>query len=1066
MNLKNLTQDELIAKAKKLLEENKKLKKIKKVKKTKKVKKVKKAEIKDVLQVNLLLKIKIEEDVATAFGKFKKKTEIRTYKESFITKDIQASKAEIEKKAKEFVDDFMMNKHYSSLLNYQIVSTKIIPFVESIKQLPLYLQNYIENNSYSHWKPKGLHPNCCIDYLLEMYQYSETITGYDETLKKSRYAKKYTKDKIFEIINRHENDVINNGFTVKDFKIWCEFTRQNLYVFDALKGVVERQICDNKDKNLASIMLIISCKHIYPINNKSVRTQLLNIMSTSGLYIEKEDDEEINDISMCMMKNNPEKIYNFVMEISKAKSIYIYIETDDLMNVHEHFIKNKLSPRSYGYENKITLIQLDEVRIYANENINDCLEAWQKLGIKGCYVNQSLSMIVNKYVSHLYGSQFIHSRTSANIDFKCDDFKIIAPSYRNDSEGYLDEYDENQPELSDIGVYDLHKAHPSALFNNKYDFPVYYETDNIQEYDGNSLLPGFYYVNTNKSNILLQGAQFYPYNLVQYCLDNGVIEKTNIKYQYLASRTIPFDFFKLLINNIWNTEINEKLKKKLLVNFCGSLYKNNIMKKQKIHFTNDFYEACYIYHKYAGESIIDNSIGFNVHYCDYTVRENSDSPIYLHMIGNTRIALYELYKQLINPQSQLLIVNSDCLVINKPNSITKDDRVFGGYKKINELPKKPVNQMRFYRNELANNKPILTWNIVDVKNNKDIDLVPVMLGDDLIKSFILVSPPGYGKSYFIKQYIKQLQQRNIHFELLAPSHISKLNLECDQALTIQKYFFTKNYMSKIHLFNTKVIIVDEISQVSRQYLKKLLICKKYGVEIVLCGDYSQLPPVDGCDEEYNYFESDMIKSLCDCNCFKFNQYHRGDMQLLEILNKINNNEKEIDWKLFGNKKCMMNICYTNEKRKQINKEWMDKEKGNKFIYIEKNDKSDYSQDMYVYEGLPVICYKNTSTMFLTTEGYKSKIYNNEKFFVKSISKMIKNKECIEIHNGEFGYYIESKMFNLMFLPMYATTTHKIQGATLSNDFSIHELSKMLCDSKLFYTAVSRAKTLKQVNLIW
>jgi undecaprenyl pyrophosphate synthase len=1066
-SLKSLTKDELIFKVKELLK-----KKPKKVKKVKKVKKAKKEEIKDVLQVNVKILIKVSEKLVEGYGKFKWDNSIRTFKQSFIMKNINASQEEIDKATIKFVDDFTENRYYSTLYKYSIMSTNVIPFIGDIKNLPMYLQNYIENNGYSKWKPMGLDENCVMDFLLEMYN-------------NPRYNKRYTKEKILNVINNiNVNDIeqkqdnqqkitdyyeilnkkiIKEGFTINQLKKWCSYTKQNLYVFDATMGVIDIQKVEQIDKNLPSVMFIMSCNHIYPITNISVRKQLLNLISTNNHYVNKTgDEEEIETIAKVMMRNNPDDIFDFVKSLNEK--LYIYIHTDDLKDVYDKFIFNKIMPRCYGYDNKITRIEINNINIYANEDLCDSLAAYQEFEIKEPFFNQNLQMILKSIVSKTYGKEFIHSRTSSAIDFKSSCFKLIAPSYRNDRYNILNDID-CIPD--DIRVYDLNKAQPSALYNNLDDYPVFYETDNIELYNNEDIKPGFYFIEINEGNLLFQGSQFYPHNLVKYALDKKIITKNQIKYQYIASRTLPFDFFKKIINLIWDSNLCKKLKKKILMNLCGSLYKNNIMKKQKTVFTNDYVEACYLYHKYAGDIIEESANGFFVHYTDFKLREANDAPIYLQMIANTRIALYELYNKIKNDKSELLVVNSDCLVIRGGNNIKENSNVFGGWKLENKLPEKPLHNKPFFLNTFANDDPILKWNKKIIDNKKDTNLIKLVFPDNnLEKSFCLLAPPGYGKSYFLKQYIQELRKQNISFEILAPSHIAKLNLEDDDAMTVQKYFFTPNYMAKIKLCSTKIIIIDEISQVSRQYLKKLNICKKYDVHICLVGDFNQLPAVECDNEDYNYFESDLIKSLCNCTYYEFKNYHRGDLKLLEILNKIKNNEKKIEWSMFGNKRCKLNICYTNDKRKKINQEYMEKEKGSKNIFLKKYEKSDYSQDMYVYPTLPVICYKNSTTSYLTNQEHKGKIYNNEKFDIKRINVIKDKKEYIEISNGEISYFIETCKFTSLFVPSYCMTTHKVQGATLNEEFSIHEMDKMKCDNKLLYTAVSRAKSISQVNLIW
>lgn len=124
------------------------------------------------------------------------------------------------------------------------------------------------------------------------------------------------------------------------------------------------------------------------------------------------------------------------------------------------------------------------------------------------------------------------------------------------------------------------------------------------------------------------------------------------------------------------------------------------------------------------------------------------------------------------------------------------------------------------------------------------------------------------------------------------------------------------------------------------------------------------------------------------------------------------------------------------------------------IFIQADENDEYTQDVYLYEGLPVIARK-------TVENGEVMV-NNETFTVVNISnnRMRLITERIEgEHTIEFNYID----FHKFFCVNYCSTTHKVQGETIQEEFTVWDWSKMC--KKLKYTAMSRAKKPEQINFM-
>jgi len=173
------------------------------------------------------------------------------------------------------------------------------------------------------------------------------------------------------------------------------------------------------------------------------------------------------------------------------------------------------------------------------------------------------------------------------------------------------------------------------------------------------------------------------------------------------------------------------------------------------------------------------------------------------------------------------------------------------------------------------------------------------------------------------------------------------------------------------------------------------------------------------------------------------------MLLPQNINKINKST-------FGNKFTDRHIAYTNEKRKQINKQMMDifvKRRKQKPLELPglKYDKN--SQDMRLLPGMPVIARVNNKSF---------DICNNQLFTIKKITA-----EKISILGDdqyiETDFLIKDNVFQKLFYPAFCITVHKSQGATFDHPYSIHEYEKF--DERLKYVALSRATDINMINIV-
>ena len=177
------------------------------------------------------------------------------------------------------------------------------------------------------------------------------------------------------------------------------------------------------------------------------------------------------------------------------------------------------------------------------------------------------------------------------------------------------------------------------------------------------------------------------------------------------------------------------------------------------------------------------------------------------------------------------------------------------------------------------------------------------------KSVFLTGAPGAGKTYVLNQYIDYLKQYGITPAITAPtgiaaSHIGGMTLHSFFGIGIKEsltQYDIENLTEKKYLWdrmkNLKVLIIDEVSMLSPklfQSIDALLRAFKFssdpfgGVQVILVGDFFQLPPISRSDPKRRFvFQTDVWTDLDLHTCYLNTSYrHEEDGELLNILNEI------------------------------------------------------------------------------------------------------------------------------------------------------------------------------------
>ena len=178
------------------------------------------------------------------------------------------------------------------------------------------------------------------------------------------------------------------------------------------------------------------------------------------------------------------------------------------------------------------------------------------------------------------------------------------------------------------------------------------------------------------------------------------------------------------------------------------------------------------------------------------------------------------------------------------------------------------------------------------------------------KNVFLTGSAGAGKTYVLNQYIQYLKDHKVPVAItastgIAATHMNGMTIHAWSGIGVKDYLNEADLMSlsnrkylRDKMEAVKVLIIDEISMLHKRQLDLVNKVLKFfksnelpfgGIQVILAGDFFQLPPV-GSDAEPNKekfaFMSEAWKETQFQCCYLTEQFRQSDNQLNEILNEI------------------------------------------------------------------------------------------------------------------------------------------------------------------------------------
>ena len=541
---------------------------------------------------------------------------------------------------------------------------------------------------------------------------------------------------------------------------------------------------------------------------------------------------------------------------------------------------------------------------------------------------------------------------------------------------------------------DVNKCRANQMLFNKYDYPKFTVMDGVEIYNGQSSA-GKYYIESNHG-FPLHGNGWYQLPMVDFCLAKKIIEPSDIKYCIIASLTVPHDYFNKFIYHC--RDVLGDYGKLAINSMIGSFAvnsKNTLWQCTKI--TTNVNEA-FDFFLQDKETFVDQGISDQGKY--YSVFKEIDSitcesekPIYNMIMELEAIELYKLSQIIESNGGKVLDLKTDCIrcrfdcdvPFTSSDGLNLDGYYFDEQCKVPKYKFETATALttdrkpKWIRTEQFKMKDKKWAHFNDVSDNDFMPLVNQIL--DVMGSCNIQASAGCGKTTLIEKFLKpELIKRSLSYTVLTPTNISALLVG---GTTLDKFTAKIKTKESLEKYTTNYFIVDEVSMMKEVNYKLLSVIKSFNpsTKFIISGDFEQLQPVKdivGERTQLYYQDSNILHELCDGNRLTLTTCRRSDSKLFNLCKDV----KSITKDQFSNQLQKHNICFTNEKRKEINDNHMKAIKKTRKmgdgLKLQKLNYDKNSQDVELFSLMPIMSSKNQPVF----NKEKIDIFNNEMFTIK------------------------------------------------------------------------------------
>ena len=346
------------------------------------------------------------------------------------------------------------------------------------------------------------------------------------------------------------------------------------------------------------------------------------------------------------------------------------------------------------------------------------------------------------------------------------------------------------------------------------------------------------------------------------------------------------------------------------------------------------------------------------------------------------------------------------------------------------------------------------------------------------ENILLLGDPGTGKSALISTIIEAAESdgkivaitasTGIAAQLIGGRTIHSF-LRAFPGMAIKKI----NYESKIdNLSKIDVLIIDEISMLGCKFIEYLYNCLKHvqhHIQLVLVGDFFQLPPV----KDGYAFKSLSWQLLRLVPCVLTEVVRQNDAEFVRNINLLKNGDPScLDYLISHSSPVplmgQISICATRSDAQLINNIEMEKLSGTPQLYSAEHEGTVFESELRTEEclviknGMRVMSVINSSRY---SNGSLGTVIDHDS---SSVNVLFDNGNDVKL--GKELFTVDRKdiigettvLKQIPLRPAYAITIHKSQGQTFQN---VNIDGTRCWAPGQLYVAVSRARSIEGIHFL-